>query len=376
LFPDKRQAPWGAKWVEGLLLEGVGKTAAELARAVPDGDVQAMQQFVTDSPWPDQPIIAELHSVVQEHYGEADGILVTDDTGFPKKGNMSVGVARQYTGTVGKVENCQIGVFLAYVTGQCRVLIDRRLYLPASWVSDKARREKAGVPKQVKLRTKPQLALEMIQQALQGGLSARWVTCDDAYGRDCAYRDGIEALGLQYVCEVPCNTTVHLEAPTAHSEGRRSASKPRTTSSKAKQVQNLEDQVKQWRYIEVREGTKKPIASHWAALRVRPHRRKTPGPICPIPVEPVHLLIERRDDGKHKYYLSNAPEDTPLQTMVRVAKEEWFVEPCFRDVKQEVGLDKYELRKWRGWHHFMTLCLLAYLFLTLTKTRLAKKNSD
>ena len=144
-FRDKRQAPWCQKWVHGLLLDGISKNAAELARAVPGGDVQAMQQFLTDSSWQCEPLIGQLQAMAEEVLGCPDGILVADDTGFPKKGTESVGVARQYSGTLGKVDNCQIGVFLAYVTSKGRLLVDGRLYLPKEWAQDRARRSKAGV---------------------------------------------------------------------------------------------------------------------------------------------------------------------------------------------------------------------------------------
>jgi len=370
-FRDKRQAPWCRKWVHGLLLDGIRKNAAELARAVPGGDVQAMQQFLTDSTWQCEPLIRQLQVMAQETLGCPDGILVADDTGFPKKGTESVGVARQYTGTLGKVDNCQIGVFLAYVTDRGRLLVDGRLYLPKQWAADRVRRRKAGVPRGVRFRTKAELALEMIERAVGGPLSVQWVACDDGYGRDGGFRQRLEALGLLFVCEVPSDQRVWTELPVLPPPETGRMGRPRTRAhvlpgaAKPHKVRDLAPTLTGWRRIRVRRGTKKPILSDWVALRLWPSMHRQPGP-------EQWLLVERSDAGL-KYYLSNASAQTPLETMARVAKQEWFVEPCFRDAKQEIGLGDYEARKWQAWHHHMTLCMLAALFLTIVQTKCIKR---
>ena len=373
LFSDKRQRPWYRRWIHGLLLDGVRKNAAELARAVPGAEVQAMQQFLSDSTWSREPLIGELQAMVQETLGEPEGILVCDDTGFAKKGTESVGVARMYSGTLGKVDNCQIGVFSSYVSSKGRCVVDARLYLPQEWARDRARRKKADVPRGVRFHTKPELALEMIERAGAGALSVRWVTCDDGYGRDGGFRQSVADLGLLFVCEVPSDQRVWTELPGLPHTPCGQVGRPRTRAHmapgapKSRKVRDLVEKLENWRQIKVREGTKKPIAADWAALRVWPSAKGAPG-------QEQWLLVERNEAGT-RYYLSNAPQATPLETMVGVAKQEWFVEACFRDLKQEVGLAHYEARKWSSWHHHVTLCLLAGLFLTMTRTKWSKRGT-
>lgn len=371
LFADKRQRPWYRRWIHGLLLDGVRKNAAELARVVPGGEVQAMQQFLTDSTWPWEPVIGELQAMAQETLGEPDGVLVCDDTGFPKKGTESVGVARMYSGTMGKVDNCQIGVFATYVSAKGRSVVDARLYLPQQWARDRARRQKVGVPKGVRFRTKAQLAVEMIQQAAAGPLSIRWVTCDDAYGRDGGFRESVADLGLLFVCEVPSDQRVWTELPTVPARSQGQMGRPRTRAHMApgaprpRKVRDLVEEIDSWQHIQARQGAKKPIAAHWGALRVWPSAKRAPSA--------ESWLVVERSEAAQKYYLSNAPVQTPVKTMARVAKQEWFVEACFRDLKQEVGLAHYEARKWSSWHHHVTLCLLAGLFLTMIRTKWKKR---
>lgn len=371
LFADKRQRPWYRRWIHGLLLDGVRKNAAELARVVPGGEVQAMQQFLTDSTWPWEPVIGELQAMAQETLGEPDGVLVCDDTGFPKKGTESVGVARMYSGTMGKVDNCQIGVFATYVSAKGRSVVDARLYLPQQWARDRARRQKVGVPKGVRFRTKAQLAVEMIQQAAAGPLSIRWVTCDDAYGRDGGFRESVADLGLLFVCEVPSDQRVWTELPTVPARSQGQMGRPRTRAHMApgaprpRKVRDLVEEIDSWQHIQARQGAKKPVAAHWGALRVWPSAKRAPSA--------ESWLVVERSEAAQKYYLSNAPVQTPVKTMAHVAKQEWFVEACFRDLKQEVGLAHYEARKWSSWHHHVTLCLLAGLFLTMIRTKWKKR---
>lgn len=361
-FYEKRQARWARKWLHGLLLEGVRKNAAEVARAVPGGNVQSMQQFMSDSPWDPRPVVGELQAVVAEKLGDPEAVLVCDETGFPKKGQKSVGVARQYSGTLGKVDNCQVGVFLAYVSSKGRSLVDEQLYLPKEWARNRGRRKEAGVPREVKFRTKPQIALQMIREAAEGPLPFRWVACDDLYGQNGDFRDGLDALGLLYVVEVPSKTKVWTEMPPLREAGPSGRGRPRTKRSLSPQaphprkVGDLAKRPQSWTALKVRDGAKKPIRSHWALLRVYPWREGLPG-------QQRWLLIERRQEGHDKYYLSNAPAGTPIRKLAEVAKSEWFVEPCFRDAKQQVGLSDFELRKWRGWHHHMVMCMLAQAFL-------------
>ena len=371
LFYEKRQAHWAGKCLHGLLLDGVRKNAAGLARAVPGGNVQSMQQFLSDSPWDPAPVVAELQTLVAEKLGEPDAVIVCDDTGFPKKGDKSVGVARHYSGTLGKVDNCQVGVFLAYVSGKGRSLVDEQLFVPQAWARSKKRRKEAQVPKEVAFRTKPQIALQMIERAHRGALPFRWVCCDDMYGNSGPFRDGLDALGLFYVAEVPSRTTAWIEKPPVREAGQGPLGRPRTKKSvepgapRAHALPALAGQQQHWTTIEVRPGTKKPVRSKWAALRVYARRDGVPG-------REEWLLMERLGGQEHRYYLSNAPLATPVGTLAQVAKKEWFVEPCFRDAKQHVGLGDFEVRKWPAWHHHMVMCMLAQAFLA-TLRRGSKK---
>jgi len=371
LLYEKRQAHWAHKWLHGLLLEGVRKNAAGVARAVPGGNVQSMQQFMSDSPWEPRPVVRELQAVIAEELGDPQAVLVCDETGFPKKGDKSVGVARQYSGTLGKVDNCQVGVFCAYVGKKGSSLVDGELYLPKQWAKDRKRRKEAGVPRHVKFRTKPQIALEMIGKAANGPLPFQWVACDDLYGQNGEFRDGLEQLALKYVCEIPSKTKVWTHMPTVREPGPSGRGRPRIKRSLApdaprpKEVSRLAKQRESWTTVQVRDGAKKPVRSDWAALRVHPWREGLPG-------KQSWLLMEKTREGEHKYYLSNAPEDTPIRQLAHVAKKEWFVEMCFRDAKQEVGLADFELRKWPGWHHHMVMCMLAQAFLAILRRRWKK----
>lgn len=371
LFYEKRQAHWAYKWLHGLVLDGVRKNAAKLARAVPGANVQSMQQFISDSPWNHRKVLRELQALVVENLADTEGVLVVDDTGFAKKGDKSVGVKRQYSGTLGKVDNCQVGVFLAYISGKGNSLVDEDLYLPKEWARNRKRRKEAAVPREVRFRTKPQIALQMIKDLLEGPISASWVACDDDYGSAGQFRDQLAKLGLSFLCEVPCSTKVWTELPALEQPGPSRGGRPRTkvrlspNAQRAIEVRGLAGQISQWRHIKVRQGTKRPICSAWAALRVYPWRDGLPG-------TERWLLIERTDEGTHKYFLSNAPADVALEKLARVAKQQWFVEQCFRDAKQQVGLADFEVRKWSGWHHHMTMCMLAYLFLALVRIRWKK----
>jgi SRSO17 transposase len=225
----------------------------------------------------------------------------------------------------------------------------------------------------VRFKTKPELGLQMIEQAVAGPLTIRWATCDDGYGRDGGFRRGLADLGLSYVCEVPSDQRVWTELPELPQRAPGQLGRPRTRAHAApgaprsRKVRELACQCDRWQHIQVRRGTKKPIASDWVALRVWPSQQRQPGP-------QAWLLIER-SEADTKYYLSNAPADTGLQTMVSVAKQEWFVEPCFRDLKQEAGLGDCEARKWSSWHHHVVLCMLAGLFLTMMQTKWSKRGS-
>ena len=374
-FYDRRQAQTSQKVLHGLLLRGVRANAAKTARAVPGADVDSVQHFMGRSPWDHRPIIDQLHHLTADHIGHPEAILAVDDSGFAKKGHKSFGVKRQYSGTLGKVDNCQIGVFAAYVSPLGRCLVDEELYLPTEWCEDQKRREEAQVPEDVRFRTKPELALREIARAHEGPLPFQWVACDDLYGQSGAFRDGVAQLGLRYVAEVPCAKKVWTEHPPLKGPGPSGGGRPRQKWSlrddapDPQTVQDVAASITDWQPIRCRRGTKKPIRSEWAARRVYPRRDGLPG-------QQRWLLIQRPPDDEDKYYLSNAGPDVPIEKMARVATKEWFVEQCFRDEKTQIGLDEYEVRKWQGWHHHMTMCMLALAFLMLVQRSWEKKGPN
>ena len=287
-----------------------------------------------------------------------------DGSDFPKQGRKSVGVARQYCGRLGKVANCQAGMFLAYVSPLGRALVDKRLYLPENWTSDKGRCAAAGVPEERRsYRSKTGLALEMLERALERGhLRAKWVAGDDAFGMSPSFRDGLAALGMHYVLDVPGGTTVWPLEPawtSAEYQGFGRPRKPRLRDGQRRTMEQRSDELPgdAWREITVAEGSQGPRSYRFSAQRVRPTSKRKPGEI--------HWAIYRRnlDGSEPRYYLSNAPEDTPLETLAYVGGSRWRIETEFETEKIDVGLDEYETRTWAGWHHHVALCLLAGAFL-------------
>ena len=289
---------------------------------------------------------------------------VVDGSDFPKQGMKSAGVARQYCGRLGKVANCQAGMFLAQVSPLGRALVDKRLYLPESWTRDDARCQTAGVPEERReYRSKTELALEMVERALdRGHLKARWVAGDDAFGVSPSFREGLSALGIRYVLDVPASFTVWPEAPTWTSpayQGRGRPIKPRLQRGQRRTMQERAAAVPEaaWQEITVSQGSQGPKVYQFSAQRVRPTARRRPGEI--------HWAVYRRnrDGGEPRYYLSNAPEDTPLETLAYVGGSRWHIETEFETEKSDVGLGEYETCTWAGWHHHIAMCLLAGAFL-------------
>ncbi len=368
-------------YLRGLLLDAESTKTAEAIALKVHGDpsqVRMTQVFLGQSAWPDEPVRDELISWVDQEIGSEQGTLIVDESGFPKWGNKSVGVARQYCGATGKIDNCQMGVFLAYASTAGQTLLDERLYLPEEWASDGKRRREAGVPDGVVFRTKPELALELIRSA---GPKVRhgWVTFDEGYGKDPGFLSGLEELGERYIGEVPKSCRVWLRRPkviepAAGRNGRR-RSKARVAAGEPppEMVEEIASALPAgaWKRLCFREGTKGTQQAYFAGLRVVPERDDLPGPDS-------WLVIERSCDQTPyiKYYLSNAAANCPLLEMSQAGHNRWPVEDCFLRGKQEVGLDDYEVRGWRGWHHHMTLAMLAMWFLVLQKRRLGGKNRN
>ena len=323
-----------------------------------------MQRFLAESPWDDDTVIGRLQEYLGPRLGHPDAVWVLDGSDFPKQGRKSVGVARQYCGRLGKVANCQAGMFLVYVSPLGRALVDKRLYLPEIWTSEQDRCESAGVSEERQgYRSKTQLALEMLERALERGqLQAGWVAGDDAFGMSPSFRDGLESLGVRYVLDVPAGFTVWPLDPERTSpayQGRGAPRKPRLRSGQRRTMTERSDELpgEACREITVAEGSQGPRSYLFSAQRVRPTSRRKPGEI--------HWAIYRRnlDGSEPRYYLSNAPEDTPLETLAYVGGSRWRIETEFETEKSDVGLDEYETRTLPGWHHHVALCLLAGAFL-------------
>jgi SRSO17 transposase len=301
-----------------------------------------MQWLLTGADWDPDLVRDDLRDYVIEHLGDPGAVLVADDTGFLKKGIKSAGVQRQYSGTAGRVENCQIGVFLGYASPAGRTLLDRELYLPQSWTDDRQRCREAGVPDEVGFATKPDLAAGMLARALDAGVPASWVTADEAYGQVGRLRTMLEDRGMSYVLAVPCSQRVHRGGlGEARADAVIAALAPQT-----------------WTTISVGAGAKGPRVYQWARTPIRPL------------AGPGHWLLARRslhDPTEIAYYLAAAPPRTPLRELARVAGVRWAIEETFQTAKSEVGLDHYQVRRYPGWYRHITLAMLAHAFLTVTR---------
>jgi SRSO17 transposase len=325
----------------GLLGPVERKNGWQLAEQAGDFTPDGMQRLLNHARWDADAVRDDVRAYVVEHLGDPGGVLVVDETGFVKKGTRSAGVQRQYTGTVGKKENCQVGVFLAYASGQGAALVDRELYLPESWTTDRPRCRKAAIPDTVGFQTKPQLARMMLERTLDAGVPVAWVTGDEAYGGDARLRLWLEAQEVPQVLAV--KRSQHVIAmnlvPTP--------------------AQDLIAAVDEdaWQTLSAGDGAKGPRVYDWVAVEIRPLRKPGVG----------HWLLARRslDDGEVAYYLCYGPADTTLAELVGVAGTRWRVECCFQQAKGEAGLDHYQVRRYDAWYRHITLAMLAHAFLVV-----------
>jgi SRSO17 transposase len=331
-----------------------------------DQDRQALQKFIGQYTWDHRPLIRELVRQVGDSLGRPDAVLVFDPSAFPKKGNESVGVGRQWCGRLGKVENCQVGVYLAYAAAEEHALVDMRLYLPKDWARSKSRRRKCGVPKDVTFRTRHELSLQMLDEH-GASLPHGWVAGDDEMGKVPEFRRNVHTRGERYLLAVPSNTLIRdLEAPPPPYAGR--GPRPKSAWTRVDRwCAALPPQA--WTTLDVRDGEKGPLVIE--AVKTSVQAKTWPGDRI---TETLVVIRERQADGtmKHDYYLSNAPHSTSLAEFGRVSKAAHRIEECFERAKGEAGLADYEVRTWRGWHHHQTLSLLATWFLT-QETRQGKK---
>jgi len=367
----------------GLLLPGDRKSVEPMAARLAPDNVRRMHQslhhLVADAPWDDEEMLAEVRRYVlptMEQHGPVVAWIV-DDTGFPKRGKHSVGVSRQYCGQLGKEDNCQAAVSLSVSTWSASLPIAWRLYLPEVWCQDSERCRKAGVPESIEFQTKPEIALEQIQRALEQKVPMGVVLADAGYGKGTQFRTDLTQLGLQYLVGIESNATVWkpgkqpMPAPT-RKPGRGAPPKrlQRSADHQPISVKQLAQQLPSsaWKEIGWRQGTEGTLRSRFAAIRVRPaHRdyKRTE----PYPEE--WLLIEwpKKESEPTKYWLSTLPEKTSLKALVRIAKHRWIIERDYEELKQELGLGHYEGRSWRGFHHHATLCIAAYGFLIGERNR-------
>jgi SRSO17 transposase len=404
LFARREQREWAAVYLRGLLLADVPRKNVEamalrLLGAGPEAArrVRALQQFIGEGAWDDDAILAAHRRWVEETLGEDDGVLIVDGSDVPKRGRHSVGVAPQWCGATGKTDNCQAGVYLGYASRRGYTLLDRRLYLPAPWFAEDHRElwQACAIPATVPFRTKAELAAEMVTRVREEQhLRARWLTCDEWYGRNPAFLDQVAATGLAYLAEVPHDTQgwplqdpatqaprarPHVWVPprTASGKGRRpTRARLHPDSPPAVRVDILAQQLPAdaWQRFRILEGSKGPLVADFAAVRAVATRDGLPGPdIWVLVRRPVRDPAASADPPELKIYLSNAPADTPLAELVRVSGMRWPIESCFEESKGELGLDHYELRFWRGWHHHMTLVILAHHFLVRLQQRLGPR---
>lgn len=356
------------EYVAGLISDLERKNVEAIAY-LHDQERQALQKFVGQSCWDDRPLRRELTRQVGAELGEPDAVLVLDPSAFPKKGTESVGVQRQWCGRLGKIDNCQVGVYLGYASRVEHALVDMRLYLPESWAKDRRRRRRAGVPPEICFRTRHELALEMLDSGARL-LPHGWIAGDDEMGRSTRFRRELQARNERYFLAVPSNTLVRdLDAEPPPYGGR--GPHPQVPFVRVERWAAALA-AERWTRIEVRAGEKGPLVVEAvkASVQAKTDRRRAG------PEETLVVLRERQADGsiKHDYHLSNATVETPLLEFARVAKAAHRIEECLQRAKGEAGLADYEVRTWRGWHHHQTLSLVAAWFLTQEARR--GKNLD
>ena len=334
-------------YLRGLLSPVERKNGWQLAEQAGDATPYGVQRLLSTYRWDADLVREDLSGYVVQHLAEADGVLVVDETGFLKKGDKSAGVQRQYSGTAGRIENCQVGVFLAYAGAKGRTLLDRELYLPQVWAEDRERRREAGVPEEVRFQTKPQLAQKMLGRAVESGVPFGWVAGDAVYGSDRKLRRWLEEREIPHVLAVKRNEKLWAWTDKGQLQVR---------------ADRLASQVDEanWVRCSAGDGAKGPRVYDWAAVEIRPLREPCKG----------YWLLARRSIAKPEelaYYVCFGPAETSLKELVRVAGVRWSIEECFEEAKGQVGLDQYEVRRWDGWYRHITLAMLAHAYLAVIR---------
>lgn len=376
LFGRREVQEQALKYVQGLVSPVERKNGWQLAEAVGDKRPDATQRLLYKTKWDAEAVRDALQRFVIEGFGDVEGIGVVDETGFLKKGVKSAGVQRQYSGTAGKVENCQLGVFLTYATGQGHTFLDRRLYLPEAWCADRERCKEAKVPAGVGFATKSELAAAMLRHAWRLGVPMRWVTADEVYGEARALRYAVAESGRWYVFAVGVQNSVWLVRPEvgvpAWTGNGRKPFKERVLDESARPVRipalvaSWPDS--RWQRLQVAAGEKGARIYDWACQRVVENQDQMPG-------RDSWLLVRRSLTKPHEcaYFLSNAPPDTALLTLAQVASTRYTIEQCFEEAKGETGLDHYQVRYWPSWYRHITLSMMAHVWLAWLRLRRNQK---
>jgi SRSO17 transposase len=378
LFGRDENQTHARRFVQGLLHGGERRNTENIAQAMNGGPVRSLQAFISTGAWPDHAILKRMRGGVLEVLAEDDAVWNADETGFPKKGTKSVGVKRQYSGTLGRTDNCQVAVFANYASAKGHTFMDRRLFLPEDWAGDRDRRDAAGVPPGVIFRTKPELALEMLAEALAEGVPLRWVGGDSVYGDSPTFVQGVRQLGKWYVLDSSADARVWLEEPQVippEQRPRPKRGRPCTQPLVVGEAKRVDEVVAAlpaaaWRRLSVAEGSQGPRVYEYAEVWVWFSEGGLPGP--------RERLLVRRSLGQEpelKYHRSNAPAEVPLLKLAQVRATRWTIEEDIQSAKGECGLDEYETRGWVGWHHHTTLSLLALAFLVRQRVRLGEKRA-
>jgi SRSO17 transposase len=363
----KAQRHWAPFYLKGLLLPGERKSVEPMAARVAPADTQQLHHFVSASPWATAPLEDELVRAADRLVGGPDAVLVVDDTALVKQGRRSVGVKRQYCGQLGKRANCQALVSLTLARREVPVCVGLRLFLPEDWCADADRRAAAGVPEAITYRSKWRIALDEIDRALASGAHFGCVLADAEYGKAAEFRAGLGERGLAYAVGVlPTQKVYPAEVTLSHPPSKatgRPRKHPVPSAASVGAAELLEARPGAFRTITWRTGTKGPLTAAFAALRVR----VADGPVAAggqhLPGEEAWLVGERRATGERKYHLANHPADAPLEVLAALIKARWVCEQMHQQMKDELGLDHFEGRSWRGLHHHALLCRLAFAFL-------------
>lgn len=357
------------------------KSIEPIALNIENAKVRAMQFFVSNVRWDEDKILTKYRNMVKADMGEPDGVLIFDESGFVKKGNESAGVARQYCGNIGKVDNCQVGVYVGYASRHGYCLLGCRLFVPEIWFSDEyaERRERCRFPSDLKFKTKPEIAAELFKEIVKSGeIPFRYVVADSVYGNSPVFREAVESKpNITYLVGMPNNTQFWLKRPGTekkeyHFRGEQktklalkaSEQKPMTFDAFAKNLNSFF-----WYRRKVSEGTKGPIEYEFTKRQIVLSRDGLPG-------DDVWLIVRRTIGEKpiYSYYISNAMVSTRMKLFVWLSGIRWAIEQSFEETKTELGMDHYEVRKWPGWYHHMITCMLAHFFLWHMKVRLGEKN--